>query len=83
MANTVTLSKARTQATSSATSVVFGNDTSSHPHREDTPTIGPVRPPSRHASLVRVSRFSEGTSTSRRPARSSSALRAVFLEPAA
>ncbi len=76
MANTVTLSNGRTQSTSSSTSVVLGKTTSS-PRRDETPTIGPARPASRHAASVWVSRSSEGTSTSTRPARSSSALRAA------
>lgn len=85
MANTVTLSNGHTQATSSPTSVVVGKDTSSL-RGEDTPIIGPRQPPSRHAASACARRSSEGTSTSTRPARSSSALRTatlVFPDPVA
>ncbi len=85
VAYTVTLSRPRVHSTSSSTSVVLGKDTSS-PRREDTPSIGPRRPPSRHAASVWASRSREGTRTSTRSAWSSSALRTatwVFPDPVA
>lgn len=83
VANTVTFSNGRTQSTSSPTAVVSGKAASA-PRRDDTPTTGPVRPAARHAASVWASRSSDGTSTSTRPARSLSALRAatrVFPDP--
>ncbi len=56
------------------------------PPEDETPITGPVRPPSRQAASVCASRSSEGTSTSTRPACSSSALRtatSVLPEPVA
>jgi hypothetical protein len=85
VAKTVTLSSGRTHSTSSPTSVVFGKGASS-PRKDETPIIGPVRPPARHAASVWASRSREGTRTSTRPAPSSSALRAatrVLPEPVA
>lgn len=85
MANTVTRSRPRHHSTSSSTSVVLAKPTSS-PRSEDTPSTGPVRPPSRHALTLWASRSSEGTRTSTRPARSFSepcAATKVFPDPVA
>ncbi len=73
VANTVTRSTGRApQRASSAGSVVVGRPASS-PRSEHTAKARPVRPPSRQAAAVCTSRSREGTSTSTRPARSSSA----------